>query len=389
MKIKEIEKITLETVAGKEPVLPETVQVELDNGATGRLKVKWEEFDKGIFTKPSTYTVHGKLISQEYPQPLIEQRADPYILKHTDGYYYFTASYPLYDRIILRRAKTITGLRDAEEVVIWEKHESGIMSEHIWAPELHFIDNKWYIHFAAGDKDDVWAIRPYVLECEDENPLEGTWVEKGQVNTNFQSFSLDATTFEHHGTRYLIWAQKVDDDTISNLYIAKMKNPWTIEGEQVLLSTPEYDWEIQGFYVNEGPAVLIKNGYVFVAYSASATDHNYAVGLLWAKEDSDLLDPASWSKSEVPLLTTNEETKKYGPGHNSFTVSEDGTADLIVYHARPYKEIVGNSLYDHNRHTHVQRIFWMKDGFPYFGIPGFEFSEEESKVTAEIKVVEG
>ena len=26
--------------------------------------------------------------------PLIEQRADPYIYRHSDGYYYFTASVP-------------------------------------------------------------------------------------------------------------------------------------------------------------------------------------------------------------------------------------------------------------------------------------------------------
>src|SRR5690625_5641298 len=126
------------------------------------------------------------------------------------------------------------------------------MSRHIWAPEIHFIDGKWYIHYAAGDVDDNWAIRPYVLECSDENPLTGDWIEKGQVNTNFQSFSLDATTFEHNGKRYLVWAQKVDNDTISNLYIAEISNPWTIKGGQILLSTPDLEWEQRGFYVNEG-----------------------------------------------------------------------------------------------------------------------------------------
>lgn len=55
------------------------------------------------------------------------------------------------------------------------------MSEHIWAPELHYLDGKWYIYFAGGDKDDVWAIRPYVLECADADPLIGTWTEKGKM----------------------------------------------------------------------------------------------------------------------------------------------------------------------------------------------------------------
>ena len=126
--------------------------------------------------------------------PLIEQRADPHIYRHTDGYYYFTATAPEYDRIILRRATTIQELASASETVIWEKHEKGTMGAHIWAPELHYIDGKWYIYFAAGSTYNVWAIRMYVLENTSANPLEGTWEERGQLKTNWESFSLDATT---------------------------------------------------------------------------------------------------------------------------------------------------------------------------------------------------
>ena len=38
----------------------------------------------------------------EYNEPFIEQRADPFVCKAADGTYYFTASYPAYDRILLR-----------------------------------------------------------------------------------------------------------------------------------------------------------------------------------------------------------------------------------------------------------------------------------------------
>lgn len=370
MNIKTIQDTKVTTTIGSKPQLPAKVEVELDNGIIADMNVLWDSVSSDQLNTPGTFTIEGKIESTNYPNPLIEQRADPYIYIHTDGYYYFTGSYPEYDRIILRRAKTIESLSDAPETVIWEKHTSGIMSEHIWAPELHYIDGKWYIYFAAGDKDNVWAIRPYVIEADAENPLKGEWVEKGQINTDFQSFSLDATTFECSGKRYLVWAQKVQNDTISNLYIAEMSNPWTIKGGQVLLATPEYDWEQQGFYVNEGPAVIRRNGKVFMAYSASATDDRYAMGLLTASEESDLLNPDSWTKTPEPVFVSSEETSEYGPGHNSFTVAEDGTTDLLVYHARPYKKIEGNPLYDHNRHARVQRLFWKSDGTPYFGVPG-------------------
>lgn len=113
--------------------------------------------------------------------PLIEQRADPFIYKHSDGYYYFTASVPTYDRIELRRAKTIHGLKDAETHNVWHKHETGPMSQHIWAPEIHYLDGKWYIYFAASEVDDIWKLRPYVLECKGQDPLKDEWTELGQM----------------------------------------------------------------------------------------------------------------------------------------------------------------------------------------------------------------
>ena len=69
------------------------------------------------------------------------------------------------------------------------------------------------------------------------------------------------------------------------------------------------------------------------------------------------------------MFRTNEEAGQYGPGHNSFTVSEDGAKDILVYHARTYKEIVGDPLYDPNRHTFVKELYWNEDGSPDFGKP--------------------
>ncbi|WP_419871546.1 family 43 glycosylhydrolase [Candidatus Pristimantibacillus sp. PTI5] len=312
--------------------------------------------------------------AQQFSNPVIPQRADPWVYKHTDGYYYFTASVPEYDRLEVRRAKTIGELGSAEPVVVWRKYDTGPMSANIWAPEIHFVGGKWYIYFAAARTtetvDGLFDHRMFVLENESANPLEGNWTEKGQIIANWESFSLDATSFEHGGIQYLVWAQQ--DPAIagnSNLYIAQMSNPWTISGKQVMIATPEYDWEKIGFLVNEGAAVLKRNGKIFISFSASATDHNYCMGLLTAEATSDLLDPASWTKTAEPVFQTNEANGQYGPGHNSFTVSPDGEQDILVYHARNYKEIEGDPLYDPNRHTRAQVFGWHADGTPDFGIP--------------------
>jgi len=304
----------------------------------------------------------------EYKNPLIPQRADPWCYKHTDGYYYFTGSVPDYDCIELRRAKTINGLADAEGVVIWKKHNDGEMSYNIWAPELHYVNGKWYIYFAAGRDDDNFRHRCYCLECADENPLTGKWTEKGRIDTGWDDFSLDMTSFIHKGEQYLIWAQR--DSLIkgnSNLYIAKCANPWTLATDAVMITMPEYDWEKMGFLVNEGAAVLKHDGKIFVTYSASATDHNYCMGMLWIDENVDLLDASNWRKLDKPVFKTCEENSQFGPGHNSFTT--DGGNDVLVYHCRSYKEIVGDPLYDPNRHARALIFTYDEKGFPVFGKP--------------------
>ena len=57
--------------------------------------------------------INGKIT--DYNEHFIIQRADPYVYRHSDGNYYFTASVPEYDKIVLRKSDTLKGLKDAEE----------------------------------------------------------------------------------------------------------------------------------------------------------------------------------------------------------------------------------------------------------------------------------
>lgn len=310
-------------------------------------------------------------IKTNYNEPFIIQRADPYVYRHKDGSYLFTASVPEYDRIVLRGSRTLDGLADADEVTIWEKHRKGIMSIHIWAPEIHCIEDKWFIYFAAGNKDNIWAIRPYVLACTGDDPLRDSWMELGPMQAaddfSFKDFSLDMTVFQNRGIWYCVWAEKVSvGKKISNLYIAEMESPSKLSTPQVLLTSPDYDWERVDFWVNEGPALLRHDGMLYLTYSASATGECYCMGMLSIPEDGELLNPRAWKKERVPVVKTDWEKGILGPGHNSFTKAEDGKGDIMVYHARQYDEIDGDPLYDPNRHVYRMRIEWDKEGRPVF-----------------------
>ena len=221
-----------------------------------------------------------------YNNPIVLQRADPWVLK-VDGEYYFTASDPEYNVIAIRHASAINDLQKAPETIVWRKHESGPQSKYIWAPELHRVNGAWYIYYAAAEREfepnGMPTHRMYVIENTDADPTTDNWVEKGQVVTQFDTFSLDATTEVIDGVQYLVWAQKDPDiPGNSNLYIARMENPWTLGGEPVMLTKPEYDWECIDFLVNEGPAFLFHDDKIYITYSASGTGVPYAVGLLTA-----------------------------------------------------------------------------------------------------------
>ena len=199
--------------------------------------------------------------------------------------------------------------------------------------------------------------------------MTDAWQEMGQITPadefSFQGFSLDMTSFAKGGRRYNVWAEKVSvGKMISNLYLAEMDGALKCKTPQMLLVSPTYDWERVGFWVDEGPAFMEHEGKIFMAFSSSSTGPAYCVGLMWADADADLGDFSCWHKINRRVLQTDEQKGLFGPGHNSFFKDDSGEW-CMAYHARPYDEIVGDSLYDPNRHCYLLKVQW-QDGMPVF-----------------------
>ncbi len=105
-------------------------------------------------------------------------------------------------------------------------------SKELWAPEIHFLQGKWYIYFAA-DSGNNKDHRMYVLENDAADPLQGEFKFKGKLLTPEDKWSIDGSVFEHHSRLYFIWSGwEGDKNGQQNIYIAGMKDPWTIEGEE-------------------------------------------------------------------------------------------------------------------------------------------------------------
>ncbi|MFA7287981.1 MAG: GH92 family glycosyl hydrolase [Melioribacteraceae bacterium] len=290
--------------------------------------------------------------------PISPKGADPWVIQH-DGFYYYCYSND--STICINSSKKLEDAVQQSGKEVWMPEAGKPYSKEIWAPELHFVNDKWYIYFAADDGKNE-NHKMFVLESATDNP-KGDYVLKGPLKSKTDKWAIDGTILEYCNKLYFIWSGWEDDTNVAqNLYIAEMENPYTITGERVRISLPEYKWEIYGEpWINEGPEILKNNGKIFIIYSASGswTDH-YCLGQLSLIGD-DPLNRNNWKKKDDPVFTGTE--KIFSPGHASFTYSPDLTENWIVYHTAKKK---GSGW---NRNVRIQKFTFDDNNEPKFGKP--------------------
>lgn len=293
--------------------------------------------------------------------------ADPWLTKHGDEYMY---CFSRNNSIVVSRSKLMT--QKGDEKVIWKAPSSGWNSNCVWAPEIHFIDGRWYVYYAAGVSGPPFIHqRTGVLRSESDDVFS-EYKDMGMLNTGDNPndiskniWAIDMTVFVHHGRLYAVWSgwkkQMDTDKTSQHLYIQEMENPYTMKGKRVLLSSPEESWETGGpLDINEGPEVLQHAGNVFIVYSCRESWlKEYRQGMLrLINPNGNVLDPKNWKKTG-PVFEGNENV--YGVGHVSFVKSPDETEDWIIYHSKK------DTVPGWNRDVRMQPFSWNADGTPDFG----------------------
>jgi GH43 family beta-xylosidase len=295
--------------------------------------------------------------------------ADPCVVCH-DGFYYWCAS-ENDTRVAVYRSERLT--ERGEKIVVWRAPERGPYSQQIWAPELRRLDDRWYIYVAASNGRNE-AHRMIVLESVGDDPTSefrfkselytGDAVETGALNR----WAIDGTILEYCGQRYMVWSGWENARDEQWLYIATMSNPWTISSNRIrLCANDDFDWErvdetpsTRG--LNEAPQVLMRDGRVFLIFSASASWRTtYKLGMLALRAGGDPMNPADWTKHREPVFESTDTT--WGVGHCGFTRSPDGAEDWIVFHTKLERRP------NWKRAVHLQRFDWNASGEPVFNAP--------------------
>ncbi|WP_231390045.1 family 43 glycosylhydrolase [Sphingobacterium pedocola] len=305
----------------------------------------------------------GFTLDSTFTNPIMPGGPDPWVIQK-NGIYYYT--YTQGSKLVILETKKLSELASSQRYDVWTPPGGQMYSKNLWAPELHEIDGKWYFYFAADDGTNA-NHRMYVVENSSPTPIEGNWEFKGKISDPTDMWAIDGTVLQHEGQMYMIWSGGNAGAAPQNLYIAKMSNPWTISGEKVMISQPDFAWEKNGSAINEGPQVLINpQGRVYIVYSGSGYwSDGYCLGELALRDGGDPMNPAHWKKKVHPVFAVRSESSAFGPGHNGFFKSPDGTEDWIIYHARS----VANQGASGGRNPRIQRFSWNPDGSPNFGLP--------------------
>lgn len=315
-----------------------------------------------------------------YTNPLLMEGPNPSAIFHEGKYYY---THETNNEILLWVTSDLTDMAHATCKEVWKPTDPS-NRYNLWDPEIRNIDGKWYIYFAADD-GNTDNHQLYVIENDAVDPLQGEFQMKGAIVTNSEwNWGIHPSTFEHAGQLYLLWSgwpsRRIDSET-QCIYIARMKDPWTLDSKRVMISQPEYEWERQWInpdgsrtaypiYVNESPQYFHSKdkSKAIIYYSASGCwSPYYCTGMLIADANSDLLNPVSWKKSAMPVFQQSPENCVYGTGGLSFLPSPDGTEWHILYQARSVPNtITGES---EKRNPRLQKIAWDADGMPVLGTP--------------------
>lgn len=294
-----------------------------------------------------------------FTNPIYPNGADPW-LEYFDGNYYLTTT-TWTSQLVMRKSPTLQGLATATPIHIWSESDLGRCC-NFWAFEFHRLKTekgyRWYVMYTSGIAENFDRQHLSVIESQGDDPL-GPYTYKGSPMPD--TWNIDGNYFEHKGQLYLLWSEWIKDE--QSILIAKMTNPWTITGEKVVIARPHYEWEKSGMKVNEGPEMLIRNGKTYMVYSASfCNTPDYKLGLMELVGE-DPLKPESWHKFDKPVFS--KANGVFGPGHNGFFKSPDGTEDWLIYHGNA-SELEGCSS---TRSLRAQKFSWNDSGTPNFGEP--------------------
>ena len=281
------------------------------------------------------------VINQNWPDPTAIYNPD-------DGHYYSIATGG--DRAFMRSADLCewenTDIHPFDKETVKKMKELG---PDVWAPQFAQINGKYliYITLRSSAEDSRIAVLSSVT-------VTGPY--------KFENVITDSRFTGIKGSIGGIHQVELTKDGLSLAEGAAYKH---IAGQDI-------DKDNSRLTVFEGSYVYKRDGWWYLFASAGRyNDYSYAIvvgksrnadGPFLTKDGKDMADGYG-----TAILTSSPYDRFYGSGHDGEIFTDKNGDTFIIYHVHIGNYPFERMLKSHNvRFTNLQRIYWDKDGWPYF-----------------------
>jgi xylan 1,4-beta-xylosidase len=262
------------------------------------------------------------LAQATYTNPVIPgDHPDPSIIRVGNDYWAACTSSAWGPMFPLFHSRDLVNWRQTGAVL---PHRPAWAIGDFWAPEISEFKGKFYVYFAARQRDGRMA----VAVATAENP-GGTYIVHDPLIAQPDGSIDPAPVVDTNGVRYLVWKEDGNSQNKPTpIWLQRLSDDGTklIEQPHELIRNDPASWE--GSLV-EGPFILRHNGWFYLFYSGNGCcgqGCDYALGVARART---LFGP--WEKNPAnPILAGNETWKC--PGHGSIVEDQQGRYYLL-YHA--------------------------------------------------------
>ncbi|MFG6685792.1 family 43 glycosylhydrolase [Mariniflexile sp. HNIBRBA6329] len=273
----------------------------------------------------STYS--NPILGGDYPDPSIVRVGSDYYMTHS--------SFNYYPGLIILHST---------DLIHWERISHALTQNvgSVWAPDLVFVNGKYYIYFPAGGTN-------WVVYADSPN---GTWSEP--IDLKLSGFIDPGHVVDGEGNRYLY---------LSKGFVVKLTDDGLATAEEPVFNYEGWqfpkEWSTECFCL-ESPKSTVKDGYYHLITAEGGTAGPATAHMVVSARSKSPYGPFENSPYNPIVHTKNRGERWWNQGHGTLVDDINGNW-WIMYHG--YEK----NFQTLGRQTLMLPIEWTEDG--WFRVP--------------------
>lgn len=298
--------------------------------------------------------------------------ADPSVTYRNGYYYYVTVDSN--NKILVRKSPSLEDLLNGgyngwgdgiDFTTVYDPkapsaNYSSALAKKVWAPELEYLNGKWYIYVSgcssssSGENGQVMDERMFVLECNSQDPT-GSWKTPVQLEPSVVSgkYAIDGHAFYYKGQLYYTFSGRTTNSELVSprIFICTMNSPTSVNNDAVNIS--------KNSPLEEGPCTLVDGNDLYLMYSvgnyAGDTRDNKDYHVDYYKcSNKNPMSAGNWTQGGTAIWHS-PSNDVYCTGHNHIFKNADGSW-WTSYHGVVGTDDIGEEEYLAKRRVMVQPI---------------------------------